>query len=108
LAQKNINLDYKLIYNLNEASQSIFIESSQAMDLITLRSPLFLEMLEISGSLATQSMNKTIENEDNIQVFTFKMTEQNIYKFEIRLRTSEGKMGDLEIGVIPISNPLAY
>ena len=97
---------FKVSFKLNiipsEAAYSLYIDSQLPIDTLLLQSMQNIDILEVKDNLA--KINKIVDKlSTNALLATLKVQgeQTNTSRVEIKLRTSEGQNGNLNIYVIP-------
>jgi len=98
-------ISHKIVRNSDDASYSIYIDSQYPMETVAVQSMVSVELLDIDSSIAILSLcPEDLDNKSALSA-TYRFVENNVSKFEIKLRTVEGQYGDLNCFVIPNANP---
>ncbi len=108
-----VNSSFDLDYNL--AAYVLNIELQMSIDLIILRSPVVLDLVETDTgssvlSVTPPSMNVTAgnaggSNEDEGKFVAVFRCQSNEKRISLTLRSNEGEYGDLMITIVAASNP---
>lgn len=103
-----VNSSFDLDYNL--AAYVLNIELQMSIDLIILRSPVVLDLVETDTgssvlSVTPPSMNLTGSEEEGGKFVAVFRCQSNERRINLTLRSNEGEYGDLIITIVGASNP---
>ncbi|KAL4450486.1 hypothetical protein ABPG74_019384 [Tetrahymena malaccensis] len=102
----NIKIDYKLTINQSDASYNLNLSCQYPLELIALQSNLKLEIIDVDSKGAIKSISPEDPSNESLFLATYRMPEQNIQKIEFKLRTYEGKSGDIKVHIITSPYPM--
>lgn len=65
-----------------------------------------LEVIEVDTKIAIKSISPEDPNNQNLFLVTYRIPDSNIQKIEFKLRTYEGKIGEIKVHIIPTPCPM--
>ncbi|OUC44452.1 hypothetical protein D917_09094 [Trichinella nativa] len=94
----------RFVLNSEETAYLLSVELPIAIDWILLRSEVAVSLLDIEKNSAVVSVTPTERNSKDALLITYRC-QANMVRFEVKIRTIEGKYGNLELYISPRMNP---
>ncbi|KRY20690.1 Bardet-Biedl syndrome 7 protein [Trichinella patagoniensis] len=94
----------RFVLNSEETAYLLSVELPIAIDWILLRSEVAVSLLDIEKNSAVVSITPTERNSKDALLITYRC-QANMVRFEVKIRTIEGKYGNLELYISPRMNP---
>ncbi|KRZ03892.1 Bardet-Biedl syndrome 7 -like protein [Trichinella zimbabwensis] len=94
----------RFVLNSEETAYLLSVELPISIDWILLRSEVAVSLLDIEKNSAVVSVTPTERNSKDALLITYRC-QANMVRFEVKIRTIEGKYGNLELYISPRMNP---
>ncbi|EGR31208.1 hypothetical protein IMG5_115940, partial [Ichthyophthirius multifiliis] len=99
--EKTFKLNYKIEILVEDASYNLYLDSELGIELAAFQSDLKIEIVEFNNKISVKGSSPDDNINGNYFLETYRVIEQSINKLEFKLRTYEGKQGEIKVFVIP-------